>query len=139
MGPKMPTLVCEVQTNVSSAIRNSLSLNGTTSSSSSTHNGLSQLTAFDPNGIHDQMAAAAKRALLNDIDYEEADNYNNSVQDTLKSKYIVLKPSTSTTSTTSTMTNTSVINNTLPLNNSMNNGKTIGISPNDKPTNGTGK
>lgn len=138
MGPKMPTvsLVCELQTNISSAIRNSLSLNnGTSSLPSSTHNGLSQITTLDSNGIHDQMAAAAKRALLNDIDYEEAENYSNSVQDTLKSKYIVLKPSTST----STMTNTSIINNTQPLNNSMNNGKTIGISPNDKPTNGTGK
>lgn len=91
------------------------------------------MTTLDQNGIHDQMAAAAKRALLNDIDYEEAENYSYSVQDTLKSKYIVLRPSTST------MTNTSVINNTPPLNNSMNNGKTIGISPNDKPTNGTGK
>lgn len=127
MGPKMPTVVCESQTDVSSAIRNSLSV---TLNNGTQHNGLGSVSP-DSNGIQDQMAAAAKRALLTDIDYEEVNNFSYSVQDTLKSKYIVLKPSTS-----SSMTTLVTSNNLLH-----NNGKTIvnGMTTNDKPNNGIGK
>lgn len=113
------SLVCESQSDVSSAIRNSLSagLNG-----NGTHNGLNSPSS-DQN-IQHQFVASAKRALLNHIDYEEVSDFNNSVHDTLKSKYIVLKPPTSSstsTSPTSTATSTSTVTSL----NSNNNGKSM--------------
>lgn len=127
MGPKMPvSLVCETQTDLSSAIRSSLSAG----LNNGTHNGLNSLTA-DSNGIQDQLMASAKRAFLSKIEYEEVINLNNSVQDTLKSKYIVLKPPTSTiTNAPSTATLTTSSNSVKIL---------INGSVLDKSNNGTGK
>lgn len=123
----MPTLVCESQTDVSSAIRSSLSaaLNNGLS-----HNGHSPISS-DSNCFQDHMISATKRALITDIDYEEVNNFSYSVQDSLKSKYIVLKPSNSPIMQT--------VNNTTI--NSINNGKlnVNGSTSNDKQTNGTGK
>lgn len=119
MGPKMPvSLVCESQTDISSAIRNSLS-NGV-------HNGLISSTQSEKN-IQNQFVASAKRALLSKIEYEEVSNINNSVHDTLKSKYIVLKPPTSTSAATVTSVN------------SNNNGKSMVNGCGMEKHNGSGK
>lgn len=122
------SLVCESQSDVSSAIRNSLSagLNG-----NGTHNGLNSPSSEQ--NIQHQFVASAKRALLNHIDYEEVSDFNNSVQDTLKSKYIVLKPPT-TTSPTSTATSTSTVTSL----NSNNSGKSIVNGVAADKSNGTG-
>lgn len=109
------TMVCESQSDISSAIRNSLS-NGLNTNGN--HNGMhasaaSSSSATDTS-LQNQFVASAKRALLNRIEYEEVNDFNNTVHDTLKSKYIVLKPSASssqsstTTTTTTMMTTTSV-------------------------------
>lgn len=113
------SLVCESQSDVSSAIRNSLSvgLNG-----NGTHNGLNSPSS-DQN-IQHQFVASAKRALLNHIDYEEVSDFNNSVHDTLKTKYIVLKPPTSSSTTTSP-TSTATSTSTSTSLNSNNNGKSM--------------
>ncbi|TMW40587.1 hypothetical protein DOY81_014333 [Sarcophaga bullata] len=45
----------------------------------------------DIDSLHGKLVASAKRVLLSKIDYEEVTNYGQSVLDSLKSKYIVLK------------------------------------------------
>lgn len=119
------SLVCESQTDLSSAIRSSLS----TGLNNGTHNGLNSMSS-DSNSIQNQLVASAKRALLSKIEYEEVNNYNNSVQDTIKSKYIVLKPPTSTSSTPSATVTSSASSNNVK---SMVNGSGM-----DKSNNSTG-
>lgn len=70
------------------------------SSSSSTlslnaaiRNSIGTSTTCEEKKLENQLGASAKRILLNKIEYEEVKNYNISVLDNLKSKYIVLKPS----------------------------------------------
>lgn len=43
--------------------------------------------------LQSKLVASAKRVLLTKIEYEEVNNYSQSVLDSLKSKYIVIKPS----------------------------------------------
>lgn len=76
------SLMCESQTDVSSTIRNTLSVELNNSANSSNTD----------TSIQKQFVASAKRALLNKIDYEEVNNFNHVVNDMLKTKYIVLKP-----------------------------------------------
>lgn len=84
------SLICESQTDVSSAIRNTLSVE---------LNNSANLHQNDTN-VQKQFVATAKRALLSKIEYEEVNNFNHVVHDMLKTKYIVLRPSTSTTTST---------------------------------------
>lgn len=116
---------------VSSAIRNSLSA----SLNNGTHNGLNSLSG-ESTSLQSQLAASSKLALISPVDYEEVNNFNNnSVQD-LKSKYIVLKPQTSSQSSTTTGSNASA---TITSNCSNINGKNLvnGLTT-DKINNGTG-
>lgn len=110
---------------VSSAIRNTLSA----SLNNGTHNGLNSLSG-DANSLQNQMVASSKLALISPIDYEEVNNFKNSVQD-IKSKYIVLKPQSSSGSNASA---------TITSNSSNTNGKALtNGSLADKSNNGTGK
>lgn len=110
---------------VSSALRNTLSA----SLNNGTHHGLNSLSG-DSASLQNQLVASSKLALISPVDYEEVNSFNNSVQD-LKSKYIVLKPQSSSASNalstiTSNSTNTngkSLVNGTIT----------------DKSSNGTGK
>lgn len=102
MGPKMPvSVVCESPTDISSAIRNSLTnnipLNGPTDTSAEEN-------------LQNQFIASAKRVLLATIEYEENLNRNTN-HDALKSKYIVLKTGTPSTTTSSTATNCKINGN----------------------------
>ncbi|XP_023295644.2 ubiquitin carboxyl-terminal hydrolase 36 isoform X3 [Lucilia cuprina] len=104
------SVVCETAASVNAALRESLGSGvscsaaakqqqSTTSSSSSASsqqqddkmNGGSNVDDIDT--LHGKLVASAKRVLLSKIDYEEVTNYGQSVLDSLKSKYIVLKPS----------------------------------------------
>lgn len=80
---------------VTSAIRSSLSA----SLNNGTHNGLNSISNDSAN-LQNQLAATSKLALMSPVDYEEVNSFNNSVQD-IKSKYIVLKPQTSSSTATS--------------------------------------
>ncbi|XP_031620724.1 ubiquitin carboxyl-terminal hydrolase 36 [Contarinia nasturtii] len=132
MGPKMPTvsLVCymkdkQTDGDVSSAIRNTLSA----SLNNGTHNGLNSLSG-DPNSLQNQLVASSKLALISPVDYEEVNNFNNPVQD-LKSKYIVLKPQSSSSGSNASSTITS-------NGSSATNGKIlVNGSATDKSSNGT--
>ncbi|KAM7356838.1 ubiquitin specific peptidase 36 isoform 2-T3 [Cochliomyia hominivorax] len=104
------SVVCETAASVNAALRESLGSGGScsaaanvkqSSSSSSASqqddlktNGGSSNNADDIDTLHGKLVASAKRVLLSKIDYEEVTNYGQSVLDSLKSKYIVLKPST---------------------------------------------
>lgn len=103
------SVVCETAASVNAALRESLGSGGscsaaakqsssaTTSSSSQQDdnkmNGGSGSNADDIDTLHGKLVASAKRVLLSKIDYEEVTNYGQSVLESLKSKYIVLKPS----------------------------------------------
>lgn len=81
--PVSSSVVCEsAASKCSTAIRDSL-ITSTTADN---------LTLSDPsNNLQNQFIASAKRALLENIEYEEAPpNFRNSIHDTLKSKYTVL-------------------------------------------------
>lgn len=120
---------------VTSAIRNSLS----SSLNNGTHNGLNSLSG-DTASLQNQLAASSKLALMSPVDYEEVNNFNNSVQDVLKSKYIVLKPQpTSTTSSSSSTTTASNASATITSNCTSINGKSLinGLTT-DKINNGIG-
>ncbi|XP_055841632.1 ubiquitin carboxyl-terminal hydrolase 36 [Episyrphus balteatus] len=82
------SVVCESSTaaNVNAALRDSLA-NSSYGSSSGGGN------SHHDESLQNKLVASAKRVLLTKIEYEEVNNYNQSVLDTLKSKYIVLKPS----------------------------------------------
>lgn len=110
---------------VSSAIRNTLSA----SLNNGTHNGLNSLSG-DSSSLQNQLVASSKLALISPVDYEEVNSFNNSVQD-IKSKYIVLKPQSSSALNASS---------TITSNCSNTNGKTlVNGSVTDKSSNGTGK
>ncbi|XP_055911165.1 ubiquitin carboxyl-terminal hydrolase 36 [Eupeodes corollae] len=83
------SVVCESSTaaNVNAALRDSLanSSYGASSGGANSHH--------HDESLQNKLVASAKRVLLTKIEYEEVNNYNHSVLDTLKSKYIVLKPS----------------------------------------------
>lgn len=123
---------------VSSAIRNSLSA----SLNNGAHNGLGSISSDSAN-LQNQLAATSKLALMSPVDYEEVKSFNNSVQD-LKSKYIVLKPQTSSSAvsaTTTTAAGTLGCNAsaTVTSNNSNANGKILANgAATDRPNNGTG-
>lgn len=107
---------------VSSAIRNSLSA----SLNNGTHNGLNSLSG-ESTSLQSQLAASSKLALISPVDYEEVNHFTNSVQD-LKSKYIVLKPQTSSNASA-----------TITSNSTNTNGKAlVNGSTTDKTSNGTG-
>lgn len=64
--------------------------------------------------LQNKLIASTKRILLTKIEYEEVSSYNQSVLDTLKSKYIILRPTNnngkinqSNTNASSTITTTS--------------------------------
>lgn len=129
MGPKMPTvsLVCESQTDTTSAIRNSLTAafaNGTT------HHGLDGRSA-DSVDLHHQLTSSAKLALLADIDYEETSSSKSASPDNVKAKYTTLLP-TSASAAASAAIAASPCNNV--------NGKLgmYGSPTTDKSSNGTG-
>lgn len=99
------SVVCETAASVNAALRESLgngggggscsaAANAKQSSSSqpddSKQNGLTN-NGDDIDSLHGKLVASAKRVLLSKIDYEEVTNYGQSVLESLKSKYIVLK------------------------------------------------
>lgn len=96
------SVVCETTASVNAALRESLGSSGVscsqaanakaTSADDGKTNG-SSTAADDVDTLHGKLVASAKRVLLSKIDYEEVTNYGQTVLDTLKSKYIVLKPS----------------------------------------------
>ncbi|EDW72994.2 uncharacterized protein Dwil_GK17299 [Drosophila willistoni] len=88
----------------------------------------SSSTATANTNLQNQIVASAKRVLLAKIEYEEVENYNDSVLDNLKTKYVVIKsptpaaaaaatnanggcstPTTTTTQTSSSSTSSSSI------------------------------
>ncbi|XP_075163990.1 ubiquitin specific peptidase 36 isoform X2 [Haematobia irritans] len=100
------SVVCETTANVNAALREDLfgSSGGGGGSSCSAAanakvvatdeqaNGSSGPTTDDAESLHGKLVASAKRVLFSKIEYEEVTNYGQSVLETLKSKYIVLKP-----------------------------------------------
>lgn len=48
-------------------------------------------SSFSTNLLDSQLAGAAKKALLSNIEFEAAGSYQSTVLDKLKSKYVVLK------------------------------------------------
>ncbi|XP_046868131.1 ubiquitin carboxyl-terminal hydrolase 36 isoform X1 [Drosophila willistoni] len=54
----------------------------------------SSSTATANTNLQNQIVASAKRVLLAKIEYEEVENYNDSVLDNLKTKYVVIKSPT---------------------------------------------
>lgn len=97
------SVVCETTANVNAALREELFGSAAGASScSAAANAAKAVTAADEsktNGsagddesLHGKLVASAKRVLLSKIEYEEVTNYGQSVLETLKSKYIVLKP-----------------------------------------------
>lgn len=113
------SVVCESPADISSAIRNSLpsnlTLNGTTTDAS----------AHDDD-LQNQLIASAKRAFLSKIDYEESVNRNVN-NDTLKSKYIVLKTVPNVTNANGAAVNSTAATNAVS-------GSATAMSPNQ--TNG---
>ncbi|XP_065362463.1 ubiquitin carboxyl-terminal hydrolase 36 isoform X2 [Calliphora vicina] len=97
------SVVCETAASVNAALRESLGSGGSCSAAANAKqsssqqddkmNGGSGNNADDIDTLHGKLVASAKRVLLSKIDYEEVTNYGQSVLDSLKSKYIVLKPS----------------------------------------------
>lgn len=97
------SVVCETAASVNAALRESLGSGGSCSAAANAKqsssqqddkmNGGSSNNADDIDTLHGKLVASAKRVLLSKIDYEEVTNYGQSVLDSLKSKYIVLKPS----------------------------------------------
>lgn len=107
------SVVCEA---ANAAIRESLanSCGGSVDKGNNSTNGL--LDVGD--NLQSKLVASAKRVLLTKIEYEEVSNYGQTVLDTLKTKYIILKPnvnngassatvSSIASSSSSTATNTS--------------------------------
>lgn len=104
------SVVCETAASVNAALRESLGSGGscsaaakqsssaTSSQDDSKMNGSSVSNADDIDSLHGKLVASAKRVLLSKIDYEEVTNYGQSVLESLKSKYIVLKPTTNNNS-----------------------------------------
>uniref|UniRef100_A0A1I8N771 Ubiquitin carboxyl-terminal hydrolase 36 n=1 Tax=Musca domestica TaxID=7370 RepID=A0A1I8N771_MUSDO len=96
------SVVCETTANVNAALREELFGSATGCSAAANNkapdelktNGSSVLGTDDNDSLHDKLVASAKRVLLSKIEYEEVTNYGQSVLESLKSKYIVLKPST---------------------------------------------
>ena len=99
------SVVCETAASVNAALRESLGNGGgggscsaaanakqssSNQSDDSKQNGTSN-NSDDIDSLHGKLVASAKRVLLSKIDYEEVTNYGQSVLDSLKSKYIVLK------------------------------------------------
>ena len=94
------SVVCETAASVNAALRESLGNGGgggtcsaaanAKQSDDSKQNGTSN-NSDDIDSLHGKLVASAKRVLLSKIDYEEVTNYGQSVLDSLKSKYIVLK------------------------------------------------
>ncbi|XP_037718733.1 ubiquitin carboxyl-terminal hydrolase 36 isoform X2 [Drosophila subpulchrella] len=79
--------VCETANVVNAALRESLGGNSAGSSADQAKAG------EDSSGnLQNHLVANAKRILMAKIEYEEVPNYNESVLDNLKSKYIVIKP-----------------------------------------------
>ncbi|XP_070854200.1 ubiquitin carboxyl-terminal hydrolase 36-like [Drosophila suzukii] len=79
--------VCETANVVNAALRESLGGNSSGSSADQAKAG------EDSSGnLQNHLVANAKRILMAKIEYEEVPNYNESVLDNLKSKYIVIKP-----------------------------------------------
>lgn len=81
----MPVSVVCDSSAVTAAIRDSLA--------TSASNGGCSKSGDDSQTLQNKLVASAKRVLLTKIEYEEVNNYSQAVLDTLKSKYIVLKPS----------------------------------------------
>ncbi|XP_013107219.2 ubiquitin carboxyl-terminal hydrolase 36 isoform X2 [Stomoxys calcitrans] len=99
------SVVCETTANVNAALREELFGSAGSGSSCSAAanakvvatddgktNGSSASGLDDSESLHGKLVASAKRVLLSKIEYEEVSNYGQSVLETLKSKYIVLKP-----------------------------------------------
>ncbi|XP_073837188.1 ubiquitin specific peptidase 36 isoform X2 [Musca autumnalis] len=99
------SVVCETTANVNAALREELfgSVAGCSAAAAANNkaaaddvktNGNSLLATDENDSLHGKLVASAKRVLLSKIEYEEVSNYGQSVLESLKSKYIVLKPST---------------------------------------------
>lgn len=92
----MPVSVCEPVANVSAVLRESLG-NGYSSNGRNickTGGVGDNYNADDDGCLQTKLAVTAKRVLLSKIEYEEVTNYGQSVLGALKSKYEILKAST---------------------------------------------
>lgn len=107
MGPKMPvSLVCESQSDISSAIRNSLQATIINVPHTDIQSPTSDSESEPETDVQNQLLATAKCALTTKVDYEEISNHTNSVQENLKTKYVILKSTAAVTPTTNTSTET---------------------------------
>ncbi|XP_061392793.1 ubiquitin carboxyl-terminal hydrolase 36 [Musca vetustissima] len=98
------SVVCETTANVNAALREELfgsaagcsaaANNKAAADEAKTTNGSTGLATDESDSLHGKLVASAKRVLLSKIEYEEVTNYGQSVLESLKSKYIVLKPTT---------------------------------------------
>ncbi|XP_017100132.2 ubiquitin carboxyl-terminal hydrolase 36 isoform X1 [Drosophila bipectinata] len=88
----------------------------------------------DSNSLQNHIVANAKRILMAKIEYEEVPNYQESVLENLKSKYIVIKPTTNPTNNCNLNGNSG--NATFP--NKNNAGKIVGANGHDNNGNGNG-
>ncbi|XP_050741901.1 ubiquitin carboxyl-terminal hydrolase 36 isoform X2 [Drosophila biarmipes] len=79
--------VCETANVVNAALRESLGGNSSGSPADQAKAG-----EDSAGNLQNHLVANAKRILMAKIEYEEVPNYNESVLDNLKSKYIVIKP-----------------------------------------------
>lgn len=102
---KMPvSVVCEA---ASAALRESLanSCGGVDKGNSSGTNG---------DNLQSKLMANAKRVLLTKIEYEEVNNYGQTVLDALKTKYIILKPNVNNGASSSATVSSSASCSTTP-------------------------
>lgn len=79
------SVVCEA---ANAALRESLA----NSCGSSDKIGSNGNNSSESENLQQKLVASAKRVLLTKIEYEEVSNYGQTVLDTLKTKYIILKP-----------------------------------------------
>lgn len=93
------SVVCEA---ANAAIRESLANCGGSADKGSNSVGMNGFS--DPSeNIQSKLVASAKRVLLTKIEYEEVSNYGQTVLDSLKTKYIILKPNVNNGASTATV------------------------------------
>lgn len=99
--------VCETTNVVNAALRESLGVGigsgggaaaSRAASAAASASSDDKSTGEDSNSLQSHIVANAKRILMSKIEYEEVPNYQESVLESLKSKYIVIKPTNPTNS-----------------------------------------
>lgn len=109
------SVVCEAASN---ALRESLANSCGVDKGSNSMGTIGLLDASD--NLQSKFMASAKRVLLTKIEYEEVNNYGQTVLDTLKTKYIILKPNVNNGASTATVSSASSSSTTTSKQNSVN-------------------